>query len=607
MEKKNSNQPIRRLFKYTWHYRNGVILNMLCNLMMAIFTILSIPTLIPFLNILFDRPQKAMSLPTGFDPGAWASFQFANYVQVNGKESGLLLTCGLIIVVFFFKNLFRYFALFFITPVRNGIVRDLRQALFDKMLDLPLGFFSEKRKGDLLARVTSDAQEVEWSMLSVIETIVREPIVMLGSLSFMVYVSPKLTFFVFILMLFVAFIIGTISRTLRRNSNLAQERLGSVIAVLEEGLTGLRIIKAFNAENYQKNRFANENDRYRRLVTEILWRKDLASPLSEFLGVSTVAVLLWYGSKQVFGGELQAETFLSFIFAFYNVIDPAKNFSSAIYSIQKGLAALDRIEEVLNIESNIKDSANAESLNKFKEAIDYQNISFSYNGEVEVLKNINLTIPCGKMVALVGSSGSGKSTMADLIPRFYDVTQGRILIDGKDIKNLKIKSLRDNISIVSQEAILFNDSIYNNIVFGMEGVTEADVITAAKIANAHDFITATENGYQTNIGDRGMKLSGGQRQRLTIARAVLKNPPILILDEATSALDSESEQLVQAALNELLKNRTSIVIAHRLSTIQHADLIVVMREGQIIETGTHESLLANGDSEYAKLVALQRL
>jgi ABC-type multidrug transport system fused ATPase/permease subunit len=607
MEKKSNNQPFRRLLKYTWKYRNGLIINMVCNLMMAIFTILSIPTLIPFLNILFDRPQKAVSLPSGFDPGAWASYHFANYVQTQGKESGLLLTCGLIVVVFFFKNLFNYLGSFFITPVRNGIVRDLRQALFNKMLDLPLGFFSEQRKGDLLARVTSDTQEVEWSVLSVIVILVREPIVMLGSLSFMIYVSPKLTLFVFVLMLFVAIIIGTISRTLRRNSNLAQERLGSVIAVLEEGLTGLRIIKAFNAEQYQKNRFANENDRYRRLVTEILWRKDLASPLSEFLGVSTVAVLLWYGSKQVFGGTLQAETFLSFIFAFYNVIDPAKNFSSAIYSVQKGLAALDRIEEILGIDSNIVEKTNPTLLHQFNQAIEYQNICFSYSNEIEVLKNIYLTIPCGKMIALVGASGSGKSTMADLLPRFYDPTQGQILIDGIDIKDMSIKSLRDSISIVSQEAILFNDTIYNNIVFGMEDVTEADVIAAAKIANAHDFITATESGYQTNIGDRGMKLSGGQRQRLTIARAVLKNPPILILDEATSALDSESEKLVQAALNELLKNRTSIVIAHRLSTVQHADLIVVMREGQIIESGTHESLLAKADSDYAKLVALQRL
>ena len=606
MNSTQSQRPLRRLLKYTWKYRRGVIFNMLCNLMMAVFTILSIPMLIPFLNILFDRAIPVTVAPNGFDPGAWSSYWFSQYVQINGKNSALLLTCGLIIFVFFFKNLFRYLAMFFITPVRNGIVRDLRQAMFDKMLSLPLGYFSEQRKGDLLARITSDTQEVEWSILNVIETVVREPIVMIGSLAFMLYISPQLTMFVFVLILFVAIVIGSISRTLRKNSNLAQERLGTVIAIVEEGLSGLRIIKGFNAENYQSTRFANENNHYRRLITSILWRKDLASPLSEFLGVSTVAVLLWYGSKQVFAGGLQAETFLSFIFAFYNVIDPAKNFSAALYNVQKGLAAVDRIEEILNEKDTIIEPENPILFPTFSESIDYQNVSFAYSKEREVLKNINLKIPYGKIVALVGSSGSGKSTLADLLPRFYDTTGGNIFLDGKNIKDLKINDLRQKIGIVSQEAILFNDTIYNNIVFGMKDISEAQVIAAAKIANAHEFIESSENGYQTNIGDRGMKLSGGQRQRLTIARAVLKNPPILILDEATSALDSESEKLVQEALNELLKNRTALVIAHRLSTIQHADKIIVMREGQIIEEGTHESLLAK-DSEYAKLVALQKL
>jgi subfamily B ATP-binding cassette protein MsbA len=573
---------------------------------MALFMVFSIPTLIPFLNILFNRSELVVEKPVGFDPGGLLKYQLSQWILIHGKDTVLIFTCLLIIFVFFFKNLFRYLALYFITPVRNGIVRDIRQKLFEKMLDLPLSYFSEQRKGDLLSRITSDAQEIEWSILNVIETIVREPVVMFGSLAIMVYVSPSLTLFVFGLILFIALIIGTISKTLRKNSGLAQERLGNVIAVVEEALGGLRIIKGFNAENYQKNRFAVENNEYRDLVTKILRRKDLASPMSEFLGVSVVAVLLWYGSRQVFAGTMQPETFFAFIFAFYNVIDPAKNFSSAIYTMQKGLAAADRIESILATESTIQEKTNALNFPFFEKSIHYKNVTFAYNEERSVLKNIDLKIEKGKIIALVGSSGSGKSTMADLLPRFYDVENGTILVDDIDVKDLKVKDLRDKIGIVSQEAILFNDSIFNNIVFGLENVSAEQVEAAAKVANAHEFIVATENGYHSNIGDRGMKLSGGQRQRLTIARAILKNPPILILDEATSALDSESEKLVQDALNHLLKNRTALVIAHRLSTIQHADEIIVMREGEIIERGSHEFLLQK-NGEYAKLVALQQL
>lgn len=595
-----------KLLKYITKYRRLVALNILCNLLMALFMVISIPTLIPFLNILFNPDKIQTAPPSSANFVAQMEYNFSQYIQLYGKDKVLIYSCLLIVVVFFFKNLFRYLSLYFIVPVRNGVVRDIRQLLFNKMLDLPLSFFSEQRKGDLMSRITSDAQEIEWSILNVIESIVREPIVMFGSLAYMIYTSPSLTLFVLGLIVFIAIIIGTISKTLRKNSSLAQERLGNVIAVVEEALGGLRIIKAFNAEEYQKQRFAVENNNYRMLITKILRRKDLASPLSEFMGIGVVAILLWYGSKQVFGGAMQPATFFSFIFAFYNVIDPAKNFASAIYTLQKGLAAADRVEEVLGMVSNIREKENAQILPFFEKNITYQNITFAYNEERNVLENINLTIEKGKVIALVGASGSGKSTMADLLPRFYDVENGTILIDNINIKDLKISDLRDKIGIVSQEAILFNDTIYNNIVFGMKNVSPAQVEAAAKVANAHEFIMASENAYETNIGDRGMKLSGGQRQRLTIARAVLKNPPILILDEATSALDSESEKLVQASLGELLKNRTALVIAHRLSTIQHADKILVLKEGKIIEEGTHETLIAKG-GEYSKLVELQQL
>lgn len=598
-----------RLMGYLRNYKLNVGLNIVSNILTALFTALSIPLLIPFLEILFERREAVTVRPEW----AWnveaitqtINYQLSQIIANQGRETALVYVCGAILAVFFSKNLFRYLSMFFMAPVRNGIIRDVRQQVFSKMLVLPLSYFSEERKGDIMSRITSDVQEVEWSILNVLEAVFREPFIIAGALGFMLYVSPSLTVFVFGLMIFTGVVIGGIGRSLKRSSGKVQEKLGSLVSIIEETLSGLRIIKGFNAEAYQEEKFSRENNDYRRTLTHLLWRRDLSSPLSEFLGIGTVAVLLWYGSRQVFGGDLQAETFLTFIFAFYNVIDPAKSFSKSFYSIQKGVAAMQRVEQVLDAEVSIVEAPRPKPLTGFSSHIVYDGVSFAYRpGEGPVLEDIHLRIDKGKIVALVGSSGAGKSTLVDLLPRFYDVGSGSIRIDGVDIRDYPLKDLRDLMGIVSQEAILFNDTIYNNIVFGMEGVEEADVIRAARIANADDFIRATESGYQTNIGDRGSKLSGGQRQRLTIARAVLRNPPILILDEATSALDSESEQLVQAALQRVMQNRTAIVIAHRLSTIQHADEIIVMKDGRIIERGSHRELLGKA-GEYQKLVELQ--
>lgn len=609
-------KSFRRLLQYLSNYKLFVALNIFCNILTAVFTVIGIPLLNPFLKVLFDRAESIEVEPSwSFEKNGFKGFadylqneinyQLGQLVEIQGKEKALIYVCITILAAFFLKNLFRYLSLFFMAPVRNGMIRDMRRDLFDKMLALPLAYFSNERKGDLMSRITADVQEVEASILNMLEIIFREPIIIFGSLMLMIAISPTLTGFVFLLMIFTAVVIGGIGRSLKRRSSQVQEKLGVLATITDEALGGMRIVKGFNAEKYQREKFAKENNHYRWILTRVLWRRELASPLSEFLGIGVVALLLWYGSRQVFAGALEAETFITFIFAFYLVIDPAKSFSKAYYNIQKGLAAMQRVEEVLDVKEEIVETPNAQAISSFDTNIEYRNVTFNYkSSEFPVLKNINLTIPKGKIIALVGASGAGKSTLVDLLPRFYDVIEGGVFVDGLNIKDYKIKDLRSLMGIVSQEAILFNDTIYNNIVFGLENVTEADVIRAAKIANAHEFIINTENGYQTNIGDRGNKLSGGQRQRLTIARAILKNPPILILDEATSALDSESEKLVQGALVELMKNRTSIVIAHRLSTIQHADEIIVMRDGKIKERGTHRQLL-EADGEYHKLVELQ--
>ncbi|MGB3547062.1 MAG: ABC transporter ATP-binding protein [Saprospiraceae bacterium] len=600
-----------RLLAYLGRYKPLVAAAGVSNLLTAVFTVVSIPLFIPFFDILFGEVEAVSSAPEAIgskdEALAWLNYYFSQIIAQSGRETALTYVCVFIIATFLLKNLFRYLALFFMAPVRNGIIRDLRAELYERLLHLPMSYYNEERKGDLMARMTNDVQEVEASILNVLESVFREPFILLGALGIMVWISPSLTGFVFVLMLFTGVVIGGIGKRLKRSSAVVQARLGDIVSRIEESLGGLRIIKGFGAEQFQERQFAEMNNDFRRKLTRVLWRRDLSSPLTEFLGIATVACLLWYGSRQVFSGELDASTFLAFIFAFYQVIDPAKNLSKAYNSIQKGVGAMERVEHILDLRNPLEDRQGDQTVTELREAVRLENISFRYlPGEPDVLRDVSITIPKGKLTALVGSSGAGKSTIADLLPRFYDVTGGRITIDGTDLRDLRLADLRGLFGIVSQEAVLFNDTIYNNIVFGHPAATPALVEQAARVANAHDFITATDAGYQTNIGDRGGKLSGGQRQRLTLARAVLRDPQILILDEATSALDSESERLVQDALTNLMRGRTAVVIAHRLSTIRHADEIVVLNSGRVVERGRHDELLALG-GEYAKLVALQGL
>ncbi len=597
---------LMRLLGYYRPYSRLIVLAVICNLLMSLFMVVSIPVLQPFLQILFQQGTPAPVDPASGLMG-WVNTFFTEMVQREGREKALLFVCVLLVGTFLGKNLFRYLSMYFLAPARNGVVRDLRRQLTGKVLRLPLSYFSEARKGDLMSRMMADVQEIEFSILGVVESVAREPLVLLGSLTFMWYTSPQLMLFVFGLMLFSGLIIGRIGGSLKRQAHAAQGRLGAIAALAEETLGGLRILKGFNAEAWQMKRVDRENNAYLRNQTSVYRRRDLASPLSEFLGICSVAILLWFGAQQVFAGSLSAAAFITFLYAFYNVIEPAKSLSTASFNIRKGMGAVERVQAVLDAEETIQDAPDAREVGHFQDKIEFRNVSFQYTGaERAALAGIDLTVPHGKIIALVGASGAGKSTVADLLPRFYDVTGGQILLDGVDIRSLRIADLRSLMGIVSQEAILFNDTVRNNIACSNEAATEAEIMAAAQAANAHEFIMALPEGYDSNIGDRGGKLSGGQRQRLTIARALLKNPPILILDEATSALDSESEQLVQAALERLLQNRTALVIAHRLSTVQHADEIVVLDAGQIVERGVHANLLAQGNY-YAKFVALQAL
>jgi len=596
---------------YLKPYRFLGVLNVIFNALTAFFSIFSLMLLGPFLDILFkeEMPSLPAQDPTASWSDQWVTFfnrELIMYMQEHGRPAALFWVCGIMIGAFFFKNIFRYLALFVMAPVRNGIERDLRQAVFGQLMSLPLSYFSQERKGDLMSRLSSDVKELQWSVLRSVETLVRSPLTLIGSVGVMLYISPELTGFSFGLFLFVGLIIGQLGKVLRKNSAKAQASLGRILSQIEESIGGLRVIQAFGAEGFQRERFAEENSYYLNVSNRIQWRKDLSSPLTEFLGICVIAALLLYGGHLVFDGAFDASTFVMFILMFYNIIDPAKSFATALYDVQKGRAAADRLNQILKAPREIDEQPNALAISELKEAIEVKNIQFGYEKDQKVLDGVSFRLEKGKTIALVGVSGSGKSTIADLLPRFYEPQAGEILLDGEPLSAYRLQDLRALFGMVSQDAILFNDTIYNNIVFGLPDVSKEQVEAAAKIAFAHDFIMEQEEGYQTNIGDRGMKLSGGQRQRLTIARAVLRNPQVLILDEATSALDAESEQAVQKALDELMQERTALLIAHRLSTVQKADEILVMQEGKIVERGSPAALVAQ-NGVYAKLVALQRL
>ena len=599
-----------KIFEYLKPYYSKALLNILFNVLTAFFSIVSMVLLKPFLDILFASELPEMPVYEGASflsiPVIWFNRSLIEYISIHGHSAALFWVCLVIVCCFFFKNLFRYLSLYVMAPVRNGIESDIRNKVYQKLLELPLSYYSSERKGDLMSRLSSDVSEIQWSILRSLETLVRSPITLLGSIAVMIYISPGLTLFSFGLFLFVGIGIGRLSKSLRKNSGKAQESLGTLLSIIDESIGGLRAIQGFAAEKYQSEKFSKENERYLSLSNKIQRRRELASPMSEFLGICVIAALLLYGGNLVFSGNFEASTFVMYILMFYNIIDPAKNFASAMYDIQKGRAAAERINSILKSPVEIKDKADAMPLKDFENEIRFENVSFSYDGQQQVLDNISFSLKKGKSLALVGVSGSGKSTIADLLPRFYEAVSGKILLDGNDIKNYKLSDLRALFGIVSQDAVLFNDSIYSNIVFGLKDVTESELIAAAKMAQAHDFIMETADGYNTFIGDRGMKLSGGQRQRLTLARAILRNPQILLMDEATSALDSESEKAVQLALEKMLESRSAIIIAHRLSTIRNVDEIVVLQEGKILEQGNHDTLFAK-EGIYRKLVELQKL
>lgn len=598
---------ILRYVKSFWGY---AVLNVVFNILSVLFSLASFALFIPVLQMLFNTTKAPEQVPPleifNFDSLKQNFYyEISKWIDTYGEINVLMYIAIAIILLYFFRNLFRYLAMFYLAPVRNGVVRNLRNNLYKKVLILPLSYYSEQKKGDIIARMTSDVQEIEWSIMSSLEMLFRDPIAIISYLITLLIISPALTLFVLVLLPVSGYIIGLIGKSLKRTSVKGQRKLGFLLSIIEETLGGLRIIKAFNAIDHSDENFKKHNQEYTKLMIRLYRKRDLASPLSEFMAAAVLVTVLWFGGRLVLSPEnpLDAAVFIAYLGIFSQIIPPAKAITTAVYNVQKGAASVERIHQVFDAPEVILEKPDAITKNDFNKSIEYSDVSFAYEKEW-VLNNINLKIEKGKTIALVGPSGGGKSTMVDLLPRFYDCLKGTILIDDIPIKDFKIDDLRGLMGIVTQDTILFNDTIFGNITLGMKNVSREDVIAAAKVANAHEFIEKLENGYDTNIGDRGLKLSGGQRQRLSIARAVLKNPPIMILDEATSSLDTESERLVQEALLNLMKNRTSVVIAHRLSTIKHADEIIVVKKGEIVERGNHDDLIA-ANGLYKKLHDLQ--
>ncbi len=600
------------LLRFVPPYKKNLFLNIFFNIVSTILSLFSFAVIIPILEILFQTKEAdykfiewgTVSLKDALVNNFYYTVTYL--IDTYGQPITLMCLGVALVVMTFFKVGTSYLSSYFIIPIRTGVVKDIRNALYEKIVSLPIGFFTNERKGDVMARMTGDVGEVQNSIMSSLDMLFKNPVMIIVYFATMMSISWQLTVFVLVLLPISGYIMGTVGKKLKRQSSKSQSIWGELMSEIEETLGGLRVIKAFNAEGKIIDRFHHTNVDWRNSVNQVNRRQALAHPMSEFLGTATIAIVLWYGGSLILNGEstITAASFIYYLIIFYSIINPAKEFSKASYAVQRGMASIERIDKILGVDNPIKDPASPKQLGEMTTAIEFRDVSFKYSKDW-ILRNISFTLEKGKTIALVGQSGSGKSTLVDLLPRFYDVNEGAILVDGIDVRDMKVSDLRGIMGNVNQEAILFNDSFYNNITFGVKDATLQEVEAAARIANAHDFIMATEDGYQTNIGDRGSRLSGGQRQRISIARAILRNPSILILDEATSALDTESEKLVQEAIENLMRNRTSLVIAHRLSTIKNADQIFVMHEGHIVERGTHDELLKL-DRYYKRLVDMQK-